>query len=322
MSESQKPNLGPANEQLRSRLRLLRASNPLLYSNAELGKKLGYSSSALSQYLNDGGNKYDGNVEKLERNAADMLRAMDRRRASGVETTDSHVAKKVLEGYEYIRKTNDLGGIIADSGKGKSRGIELILKKHSVTILIEVTEWCCDKHAIMRQLWDKCGVSGWNRTTPQFPFLVSEMTGSDRPFIFDDAHKLSRPALSLVATFQEKTGCPIALVGMAELVKKLEDDPQRFSRAGLCYAIKSDKKEDNDLIVHMIRCIAKTVNGELEDLVDLCKVVAAHQGCYRAVQKQLKVAAEFHHADDSKPWTKCFREAHNLLLRPYQLPSE
>jgi len=307
----------PCNEVVRQKLRTLRESSNV-YSNAQLGAKLGYSPGAISQYLSDDGCKYDGNIAGLEKKAEDFLQALERRRASGVATNPSKVADDMRAAFEYIRKTNDLGAIIAESGEGKTRGIELILKQHNLAILIEVTEWACDKHSIMRAMWDGCAVDGWDRCSAQFPFLVQKMRGSDRPIIFDDAHKLSQPALSLIATFQEKTNCPIALVGINELVKKLEADPQRFSRTGIRWAIAPGKK-DPDLLLHQIRSIAKDVNGEMDELRDLCQQVADHHGHFRAVHKQLKFAAELRHANSDLTWVKAFRDAHQHLLRPYQL---
>jgi DNA transposition AAA+ family ATPase len=308
----------PCNQVLRDRLRALRASSAV-YSNAQLGAKLGYSSAVLSQYLSDDGCKYEGNRAGLEKKAEDFLQALERRRASGIETSPSAVAGDMQAAFEYIRKTNDLGAIIADPGEGKTRGIERICAKHDLAILIEVTEWCCDKHAIMNALWRGCAVDGWDRSTERFPFLVQKMRGSDRPFLFDDAHKLSQPALSLVATFQEKTNCPIALVGIADLVKKLEADPQRYSRIGIRWAISPGGKDDK-LLLHMVRSIAKDVNGDLDELVGLCGQVAAHHGHYRAVHKQLKLAAELRHAEDGElSWVEAFRQAHTHLLRPYKL---
>lgn len=305
------------NTLLRDKLRALRTTSPV-YSNAQLGAKLGYSSGVLSQYLSDEGCKYEGNIAGLEKKIEDFLQALERRRASGIDTNQSKVADDMLAAFEYVRKTNDFGAIIADSGEGKTRGIELICKRHSLAILIEVTEWACDKHSIMAALWAGCAVDGWDRQCERFPFLVQKMRGSDRPLIIDDAHKLSQPALSLLATFQEKTNCPVALVGIPELVKKLEADPQRFSRTGIRWTIKGDTK-DAKLLAHMVRSIAKDVNGDLDDLLELCAQVSSHHGHFRAVHKQLKLASELRHADDNLTWPDAFRLAHTHLLRPYKL---
>lgn len=312
-------NVYHANELIRSKLRALRASSPV-YSNAQLGAKLGISGSVISQYLSDEGCIYPGNIPELERQAEDFLSALERRRASGVETTPSEVADQMLDGFEHIRKTCDLGAIVAESGEGKTRGIEIIRVRHPLTIPVEVTEWCCDKHAIMNAMWRAAAVDGWDGRTERMGYLVQKLRGSDRPWLFDDAHKLSQPALSLITTFQEKIACPVALIGCPTLVKKLEADSsgQNPSRAGICWAI-APKKQDAKLLLHLVRSIAKDINGELDDLIELCGQVAAHHGHNRAVHKQLKLASELRHADGDLTWCAAFRQAHTHLLRAYKL---
>lgn len=319
-SEISNSKVRPCNNLLRDKLRALRA-NSLMYSNTELGKKLGYSSAVLSQYLSDDGCKYEGNIAGLEKKAEDFLQALERRRASGVETSPSNVADEMFVAFEYIRKTNDLGAIIAESGEGKSRGIELILKKNDLAILVEATEWNRSIHGIMNSLWTGCAVDGWDRSTQRFPFLVQKMRGSDRPVIIDDAHKLSRDALSLVATFQEKTKCPIALVGCAELVERLSADPQRLSRTGLCWTVKP--AQDSNLFRHMIRAIAKDIDGELDELCELCAQVGRGHGHKRTVEKILKRASEIRHAAGQSGsdlgWCEAFRQANKLHIQPAKL---
>lgn len=311
----------PCNHTLRDRLRAMRDAPGSIWSNSQFGQKLGYSSAVFSQYLSDDGNKYPSNIAGLEKKIEDFLQAMERKRASGIETSPSKVADEMLIAFENTRNTNSLGVIIAESGEGKTRGIELILKDHPLAILIEVAEWNCSKGGTMSAIWNACPHDGWDRTGPQFPWLVQKMRGSDRPFIFDDAHKLSRDALGLIASFQEKTKCPVALIGINLLVQKLVGDltSQTTSRVGIHWPIKASPKSDSKLLASMILSIAKDINGELDDVVDLARQVADHHGHFRAVEQRLKLAARFRRADDKLTWPAAFRQAHTLSLHPCQL---
>jgi DNA transposition AAA+ family ATPase len=189
--------------------------------------------------------------------------------------------------------------------------------------LIEVTEWSSDKYALMHSLWDALPHDGWDRHSPKFEWFVRKVRGSDLPVLVDDAHKLSHPALSLLSTFQDKTKIPVVMVGTADLVKKMEADPQRFSRAGLKWLITDTGKTDKTLLLHMVRSIAKDVNGEMDDLLGLCQEVAAHHGHFRAVEKQLKLAGEVRRGSKSgMDWCKAFRAAHGHLHRLYELSKE
>jgi DNA transposition AAA+ family ATPase len=314
----------PCNETLRAELRALRDAPNSIWSNAEIGRKLYYSRAVISQYLNESGCYYNARStgrenKSLEQKVEDFLRALQRRKATGVETSSADVSKEMFVAFEIIRKTNDLGAIIADSGEGKTRGIELIMKEHALSRLVEVTEWNNTTHAMLRELWEVIPHDDWDRHTPQALWLVKKARGTDWPFIFDDAHKLSSQALSMLATFQEKTGCPVCLVGTPELVKKLEADPQRYSRVGISWHIQNTEKADLKLLKHIINSFCKTVNGDMDQMVEYCKQVAIKQGHYRAVHKQLKVAAEIRQGAPDMSWPEAFKEAHTHLLRPYQL---
>ena len=59
------------------------------WSNNIIAKRLGVSSAQVSQYLNDAGCIYEGDIPKLERSINDLLDNETRRRSSGVETKQS-----------------------------------------------------------------------------------------------------------------------------------------------------------------------------------------------------------------------------------------
>lgn len=309
------------NDVLRDKLRDLRDASGSIWSNSSLGNKLGYSSGVISGYLSDDGCKYDGDITKLERKIEDFLIALERRRASGVETCPSKVSNEIILAYEYIRKMCQLGLVIAESGEGKSRATELICKDNPLTILINVTEWNSSKHGIMAAIWAACPHDGWDRSGPQFPWLVTKMRGSDRPFVFDNAHKLGRDALSLVATFQDETKCPVILLGLGTLVEKLVGDltSQSTSRVGVHWPVKISPKSDKKLLANMIVSICKDINGELDDVVEVCQQIADHHGHFRAVEQRLKGAAELRRNGAAETWIAALQQAHKRSLHPCQV---
>ena len=71
----------PCNATLRARLLELREQPG--WSNNVIAKRIGVNSSQISQYLNDAGCVYEGDVPKLERSIDDLLDNEARRRASG-----------------------------------------------------------------------------------------------------------------------------------------------------------------------------------------------------------------------------------------------
>jgi DNA transposition AAA+ family ATPase len=311
------------NEALRLKLRAMRDAEGSIWSNNKFATKLGSSAAVISQYLNDRGCIYNGDRKTLEASIEDFLRNEERRRASGVDTTWCDSAEQMRKAFAYIRKTNDVGAIIAESGEGKSRGIELIREENPLTILFHVRAWSCDKISLQSALWDVIPHIGYDPQTKRAAFIVTSLRGSDRPLIVDDAHKLTRPALHLLFDLYDETNIPIALVGTEDLLDKLEDDTQRFSRVGISWAVKPDAKKAHNrraLITHLVAKLAREVNEEREELIDLCEQVANNHGRYRSVEKQLKLAAELR-ATTTKPltWCQAFRQCHTMLLRQYQL---
>jgi DNA transposition AAA+ family ATPase len=317
----------PCDKALRQKLLELREQPG--WSNNAIAKKMGVNSSLVSQYLNDAGCVYDGDVPKLERSINDLLENEARRRASGVETTQSAITEQIRDAFEYIRKTTDIGVILAESGDGKTRGIEHYIhgeKKtgaggHPTAIHYRTFVWSNDLKSVEMTMFELAGKKDWDKFSKRTLNTIKNLRGSERLIIVDDAHKLTRPALQWWFDFHDATLCPIAFVGTFELLDKLEDDPQRFSRVGLHFEITNDNGRDIDraLIKHLVSSIAPHANGELAELVDLCEQVAKEHGHYRSVHKQLKVAVEIKSGKPKLSYVEAFRSAHTMLVRNYNL---
>jgi DNA transposition AAA+ family ATPase len=155
--------------------------------------------------------------------------------------------------------------------------------------------------------------------------MVNKLRGSDRLLIVDDAHKLTRPALQWFFDFHDATQVPVALVGTYELLDKLEDDTQRFSRVGYHEEIKHTDAGgklvvDRALVKHLVKQLVPAANGESESLCDLAEQVAEQHGHYRSVHKQLKLAIEIKAGSKADiTWVQAFRAAHTKLIRKYKL---
>ncbi len=316
-----KSKLYQCNTALRDKLIELRDASGSFWSNSTLSNKLGYSPAVLSQYLSQDGCKYRGDIAGLENKIQDFLTALANRRASGVETSPSKIADDICAAFDYIRKMEQIGVVIAESGEGKSRATDLIMADNPLALLINVTEWNCSKAGMIHAIWARCPHDGYDRSAPQFPWLVTKMRGTARPFVFDNAHKLGREALALVCTFLDETKCPGMLLGLPTLVDKLVDDisGQTTSRIGVHWPVKVAPKSDKRLIAHMIKSICKTINGELDDVVDLCQQVVDHHGHFRAAEQRLKGAAELRRSNAADTWVEAFRLAHSRSLHPCQL---
>ena len=305
------------NEALRQRLLDLRAGTAKEnYSNNKLAKKLGVNSSYVSQFCN--GKEFSGDLVMFERKLEDFFRNEARRRLSGVETIANEETKAIASGLELLRKLNEIGCIVLASGGGKTRGEELYLRENPLAIHFQVRAWNNDKNSIEGALFKAVGSAGWDGQTKRADFLVTKLTGSDRLLIIGDAHKLTKAALQWVVDFWEATLIPIALVGTHALHDLLMSDTQRFSRIQLWNEIAPSR--DKTLIVHLANSLMPDLNGELETVCDLGEQIISHEGLYRAVYKQFKLAEEIR-MGAKKPIThaQAIRAAHTKLLRDWQL---
>lgn len=304
---------------LREALAALRSE----WSNSKLAAKLGVSTSVVSQYLNidDHGNlrpegsKYPGDVESLEKRILDLLRNEARRKASGVDTVECPTSRELRSALEFVRKTNDVGAILAQAGQGKTRAIELYISSNPLSLSIHVRTWARDMGSVEGLLFDAVGRSGYNGYDKRASYVASKLRGSDRLIIVDDAHKLTRAALQYLFDLHDETMCPIALVGTYQLEDLIKDDAQRFSRTGLRWEIAPE--DPSTLIRHMITQLCPGVGSELSQIADLCEQVAKAHGHFRSVHKQLKLTAEL--KTDKTTWATAFRKAHTLLIREYKL---
>jgi DNA transposition AAA+ family ATPase len=295
--------------QLREHMQLHGFSNPMI------GRELGYSQAVVSQWL---GGKYPGDVAAVEARVRDYLRGFQRRRLSGIETVECEVTRQVHTALEAIRRTNDVGVVLAEAGEGKSRSLDLFVDRNPTAVLFRTRSWCADKLSVEGALMDAVGRGGYDNRTRRAVWLCEKFAGSGRLLIVDDAHKLTRPALQWWFDFHDETGCPIGFVGIYELLDKLKDDAQRFSRVGLLHEVKP--KQPRELLTHLVGRLAPGArNGEADELLMLCEQVAEQHGHFRAVFKQLKLAAEIKEGKPALGWVQCFQGAHGKLVREYKL---
>jgi len=305
------------NQALRQRLLDLRnGPTKLDFSNNKMAKKLGVNSSYVSQYCNGG--EFNGDLISFEKKLEDFFRNEARRRLSGVETIATDETKSVSEALETLRKLNEIGCIVLESGGGKTRSEELYLKENPTAIHFQVRSWNCDKGSVEGALFKAVGTAGYDGHTKRAEFMVTKLTGSDRLLIIGDAHKLTKAALQWVVDFWEATLIPIALIGTHALHDLLMSDTQRFSRIQLWNEIKPANQRV--LITHLATSLMPDLNGEQESVIDQGEQIVAHEGCYRAVYKQFKLAEEIR-SRARKPITavQAVRSAHTKLLRDWQL---
>ncbi|HEV2329215.1 MAG TPA: hypothetical protein VGY56_10545 [Verrucomicrobiae bacterium] len=294
------------------------------FSNKRLAQRIGVSEAVVSQYLNDAGCVYSGDVPKFELKAVDFLTNEARRRASGVTPMKSNEAEQMRVALEYIRKTSDAGLVLSASGEGKTCGIEYYLKENPTAIYYPVWSWACSKHDAASFLFKVAGQSGYDNRTKREVWAVDKLRGSERLIIVDTAHNLHITAFNFWLDIHMATEMPIAFVGTFKLLTIVTGDVQLSSRIGFRDEIRrkdaaGNLKVDRNLLNHMIQELLPKDNSFTPELTHLCAQVASNQGCYRSVHKQLKLAVEIRSGEKILSWPDAFRCAHMKLIRDYDL---
>jgi DNA transposition AAA+ family ATPase len=305
----------PCDEKLRKEILDLRGSNA--WTNTSLAAQIGYTDAVVSQYLGVGGNRYSGNVKRVEKKFMEFLRDQRLSLDASVASIACDVSRQVEEAIEDIRTSKQIGAVLGEPGIGKSRGIHLYCANHELAIPLFV--WYGERNASSTEecLFKSADVARVKRGGREAKMLAEKMAGSNRIIIVDDAHKLTCPALQLLYDFRDRTGLPIALFGDHRLIEKLRNDPQRLSRTGSVYTLKL--KVTEDLIEHHIRQIIPDVNGELPALKKLCNTIAREAGHFRSVQMELARAVRLKKGCPDWSWCAAVRAAHTRLIRDYEL---
>ena len=308
----------PADEGLRAKLRDFKETHR--WSNADLGMAIGYSPAVSLLYLAPAGNQYDGDTGAVESKVREFLRDQQLILDTGIETVASEVSERIEGWLEDIRTSRGFGVIVAEAGLGKSRGVDLYLAAHSLAIGLNAWEGECSRASAEDLLFRAADVMRTSTRGGKARALVAKMRGSPRMIVVDDAHYLSRAAISLFSGFRDRTGMSIAFVGIPKLMAKLESDPQVLSRINFSRQITWKRLQKVDVIIdHHIRSLIGETNGEQAELRKLCRQIAAHDGHFRSLQQQLARAVRLHRGNKAWSWCECVRNAHACLIRDYEL---
>lgn len=230
------------------------------FSNNELGRKLSVDGSAVSKYFN---RKFEGDIEKFESNARDVIKA-HRARADvrALKTFHCKQSDALRDVCEQIRKTHDMGLIFGSAGVGKSCGVAIYAAENPSCIAITINRWISDYSGIEHAILDQIDLRKFKKSQMRpGDFLVEKFKRSDRLFIFDNAHRLTADSLRWIFDFHDATDCPIALVGNPEVLDVIRENDQMFSRIGISSEIRM--RDPEHVTAELLKQFATEHSGDL-----------------------------------------------------------
>lgn len=308
----------------------------------KISRQIGFSESVIGQYMMPNGNRYPGNIKKVERHIRQFIGSEQNLREHKSKLIESPETRTILRTFELIKNSSDVGVIFGPAGLGKTSACQIWAAEDPTAIFITLDQWNKGPDAIEDKIWDLVPTKSYHswlmkasrkdrdpddgqgvklttrtRVRSKMEFLAIQLAGSRRLIIVDNAHKMTPAAAQRLFDFHDATECPLALIGNPELMTVIEASDQRFSRVGIREDLTPIPNPDR-LVRHLIASFAPRSG---EELVDACKHVASEQGHYRAVKKQLMLTQAM--MQTVKPgeatWMDVFRAAHKKLIRGYDL---
>lgn len=209
-------------------------------SQAKAAAQLGYSATAVSQYLKG---IYKGDVSGIDK-AVNELTARWRSKQKDV-TTDfvpTPTAKCILEICGIAHDMSDIYLVIGEAGLGKTMALKEYAKSKSNVTMMEVDPTFTAK-VMLQELCALLGITAAKNSHAMMTAVIDKLKGSDRLLIVDEAELLSYKPLEILRRIHDKTGCAIVLAGMPKLRANLRgargEYKQLFSRVGLALDIKT-----------------------------------------------------------------------------------
>lgn len=222
-------------------------------SASAVAKGIGYSASALSQWLNF---TYKGDIKKFEAAVENWLgRQLERQQRSVAQVSEfihTSIAQKVFEVAEYCMIENEIGVVYGPAGLGKTWAVKEFQRKNPSSILIEADLGYTAK-VLFCELHKAVGLDGHGSIHAMFDDIVAKLKGTDRMLIVDEAEHLPYRALELLRRVYDKAGVGILLIGMPLLIGNLRgkrgEYAQLYSRVGVKGALIALDPTDTEMFV-------------------------------------------------------------------------
>ena len=311
----------PCDLELREALRVLRTTGET--SNSKLARACGLNDAVVSQYLNDDGCIYPGDIAKAERKLSAWLerRAVDN--LAGIPTIPTPVSEQIASAAKMVRRCRIMGKGIGRAGIGKTRGAILLRANDETTLLNFISGETGTRESVRALLFKQLGVQGprkrsASRRRLMYAELVKRLRDSDLLLAFDQAHRLSAPAMEFLAELWNDTHAPQLWLGTSALADKLERDEQVASRVAFTFELSvlvdKETNEARALVEHQIQSRLPQINGEMPALTKLCEQLAM-TGSFRRVEMHLATMLYLSEnpRNKGKSWVELFDQSGAFL---------
>jgi DNA transposition AAA+ family ATPase len=305
----------PTDPALRAALLDYRTSQGL--TNSVLGRRLGQSSTFISKYLND---SLDRDPADFAAKAWNVLTALKARLEDATNIFDTSVTRNIAGRIEMARRTQDVLLIYGPAGEGKTCGARAFVAANPGTLYFELSSYQRSDQKVYAAIFERLERrSDWKGNTSRAEFIHTQLRGSHRVIICDEAHLLDATGRQALFNLNRDTGCAVVLIGNKEILDKIRRNDQHLSRVGVKGEPALTAKELPDVAA---RVAAQFSSAEFAaEILDLVAFIATKPGRLRSVRKAVILAHELAEKNGTDPRAS-LRAAHSNLVRDYPLPSD
>lgn len=225
-------------------------------SQNKAAKEMGYTSSVLSQYLNE---TYKGDTAKVEEAIikwiARKTEAAERKHVPIVETS---VMKQMTRAIRLAHDEKDIALIVSDAGGGKTTTAERYAEENERNTVLIKCSGAMNKKVMTQEIAKQLGLDTYRIN---FDTLVNNVTGTlkdrDMIVIIDEADGLKSDALEFSRRLINDLGeTGLVLIGLPKLVWTIQnlknDHRQLESRIGVFLRLDGLTKPDAQKIAESV----------------------------------------------------------------------
>lgn len=236
--------------------KLMSTLEKLQISQNRASKDIGYSSSVISDYLND---KYNGNIELLEEAIIRWFSRVAQRNAQKkVKIVETDSLRKITNAISIAHAERDIALVVGDAGSGKTTAAKWYKEQNPRTcVYIQVVQGM-NRRALIHALAGALGLELYRISEQSLIRLVAEaLNDRNMVVILDEADYLKSEALEFSRRLVYDLGeSGLILIGLPRLtsdIQKLRGDHRQLeSRIGVYLPLSGLTKKDAQTIAKSV----------------------------------------------------------------------